>query len=149
MSKIDWAPYYESVVTAVYQGGQIENEVDANYNGTLLTGSVKYDVADAADKVLVQAVEAELKAGTRKVFDCSTFTVTKNEEKKENLGATVDANGHLTSYIADVKDMGDYVPETEAIKTAGGVTYFDESAKRSAPYFDLRIDGINLLNSGF
>ena len=56
---------------------------------------------------------------------------------------------HLTSYIADVKDMGDYVPETEAIKTAGGVTYFDESAKRSAPYFDLRIDGINLLNSGF
>ena len=149
MSKIDWAPYYESVVTAVYQGGQIENEVDANYTGNLLTGSVKYDVADAADKLVVQGIEAELKAGTRKVFDCSKFTVTINAEKKINTGAKVDANGHLTSYTADVQDMGDYVPETEAVKTAGGITYFDESAKRSAPYFDLTIDGITLLNSGF
>ena len=45
--------------------------------------------------------------------------------------------------------MGDYAADTEAVATNGGITYFDESAKRSAPYFDLTIDGITLLNSGF
>ena len=78
-----------------------------------------------------QLVEAELKAGTRKVFDCSKFTVDGK---------------NLTSYTADVEDMGDFVPESEAIKTEGGITYFDESAKRSAPYFDIIIDGITKLN---
>ena len=41
--------------------------------------------------------------------------------------------------------MGDYVGETEAI--ADG--YFHESEKRSAPYFDLTIDGITLLDKNF
>ena len=38
-----------------------------------------------------------------------------------------------------------YKPDTQVIK--GG--YFHESEYRSAPYFDLRIDGINLLNEKF
>ena len=54
----------------------------------------------------------------------------------------VDAEGHITSYMADVDTDPDYVGDTEVI-TDG---YFAESAKRSAPYFDLQIDGINLLN---
>ena len=130
-SKIDWAPYYKAVVNAMYDGKAIEGEVNNNYTGTLATGSVKYDVADAVDKALVKAVEAELVAGTRKVFDCNKFTV--GGEK-------------VTSYLADVDDMGDYVGETEVIKTVGSLTYFDESAYRSAPYFDLAIDGITKLN---
>ncbi|MBO5757072.1 MAG: hypothetical protein J6S28_05195, partial [Clostridia bacterium] len=60
-------------------------------------------------------------------FDCSTFTV----------------NGaNLTEYLADVDDAGDFVPETNVIRTENGITFFDESADRSAPYFDIRIDGI-------
>ena len=69
---------------------------------------------------------AQFKAGTLHVFDTATFTV-KGEK--------------LTSYLADVIDEGDYNAETEAIKDG----YFDESDvadKRSAPYFNIIIDGI-------
>ena len=130
-SKIDWAPYYEAVINSMYNGTAIQGEVNNNYTGNLATGSVKYDVANSADKVLVQGIQAELVAGTRKVFDCAKFTV---------------GGEHLTSYLADVDDYGDWAGETEAIKTVGNITYFDESAYRSAPYFDLNIDGITKLN---
>ena len=127
-SRINWAPYYEEVVNKVYEGKA--NELAANWTGTLDTGSVEYDVLDATDKATVQGIEAELKAGTRKVFDCDKFTV---------------AGAKVTTYKADVDDYGDFVKETEAIKSEGGKTFFDESALRSAPYFDLRIDGITEL----
>ena len=140
-SRINWAPYYKEVVNAVANG----TKMGPNFTGTLTSGSVEWDVVDAADKVLVQAVEAELKAGTRKVFDCANFTVTKTD--KVNTSATVDADGHLTAYLADVDDMGDFVPETNVIRTENGKTFFDESALRSAPYFDVRIDGITELNN--
>ena len=131
-SKIDWAPYYEAVVNSMYDGTAIAGEINNNFTGTLATGSVKYDVKNAEDKVLVKAVEESLKNGSRKVFDVSKFTV----------------NGsHLTSYEADVDDFGDFKGETNVIKTENGITFFDESTFRSAPYFDLRIDGITELNN--
>ena len=49
----------------------------------------------------------------------------------------------VTTYLADVDDLGDYVGETEAI--SDGV--FLESFYRSAPYFDLDIDGITNLDA--
>ena len=67
--------------------------------------------------------------GEIKVFDCSTFTY---------KGAP------LTEYLADVIDDGTFTGETNVIKTEGGVTYFAESFFRSAPYFDLIIDGITV-----
>ena len=131
-SRINWAPYYEEVVNSMYEGRAIKGEASNNFTGTLLTDSVQYDVVDAADKLLCEAVKQELINGSRKVFDCANFTV----------------NGqHLTSYLADVDDMGDFVPETNVIKTENGKTFFDESALRSAPYFDIRIDGITELNN--
>ena len=79
------------------------------------------------DKVL-----AELKAGTRKVFDINTFTVG---------GAKVE------SYMADVDTDADYTGDHEVIVNGA----FNESADgfRSAPYFDLRIDGITLLDEQY
>ena len=53
---------------------------------------------------------------------------------------------HLTSYLADVDTDDAFTPDTEAIKTEDGVTYFAESEFRSAPYFDVRIDGITEIN---
>lgn len=67
-----------------------------------------------------------------KIFDTSTFTV---------------KGSPLTTYRVDMD--GDDVKEKEAIVTEGGITYFAESEFRSAPYFDVQIDGINLLNSKF
>lgn len=134
-SKIDWAPYFVNAVESMYDGVDgFRGEVNNNWTGTMQNGAVVYDVADATDKAACELVKAELIAGTRKVFDCANFTV-KGE--------------HLTTQKADVDDFGDFVAETEAIKTENGLTYYNESAHRSAPYFDLIIDGITLLNSGF
>ena len=77
------------------------------------------------------------------VFDTSTFTVTVSADKNKN--AKVDANGKLTSYMADVDTDANFTGDTEAVKDG----YFHESEFRSAPYFDVQIDGINLLNAKF
>ena len=130
-SKINWAPYYKAVINAVASGKAIEGEVNNNYTGTLATGSVVYGAANVEYQTEIDKIKDELVAGTRKVFDCSTFTV---------------GGEHVTTYEADVDDHGDYQGETEAIKTEGGITFFAESAERSAPYFDLAIDGITKLN---
>ena len=47
--------------------------------------------------------------------------------------------------MADVDTDAAYEGDTEVI--ADG--YFHESEFRSAPYFDLQIDGINLLDTAF
>ena len=49
--------------------------------------------------------------------------------------------------MADVNFDEKYTPDTEAIKTEGGVTYFAESEFRSAPYFNIWIDGITNLDA--
>ena len=136
-SRINWAPYYEAVVNTVYNGKDIDGEVNANWTGTVATGSVEYNVnwanvtSDAtklADyKAKFAAVEKDVKEkAAAKVFDCSTFKVN---------GAA------LTTYKADTD--GDYKGESEVIVTKDGVSYFNESALASAPYFDIDIDGIN------
>ena len=51
----------------------------------------------------------------------------------------------LTTHMADVDTDPDYTPDTEVIVTG----YFAESSFRSAPYFDLQIDGITLLDTNF
>ncbi len=150
-SKIDWAPYYKAVINAMYAGTPIAGETNHNWTGTLATGSVIADCKEAADKLVLADVAAELEAGTRKVFDCSKFTVTiipasNDNPYGKNTNATVDADGHLTAYQADVDDMGDYVGDTDVITTAGGITFFNESFYRSAPYFDVQIDSITQLN---
>ena len=142
-SRINWAPYYKAVVNAVYEGKDIENEVNANWTGTVATGSVEYnvnwdnltkDATKLADyKAKFAAVEKEVKEkAAAKVFDCSTFTV----EGKA-----------LTTYKADTD--GDFQGETEAIVTKDGVSFFNESADASAPYFNVKIDGISLKNEKF
>ena len=139
-SRINWAPYYKAVVNAVYESKDIENEVNANWTGTVASGSVEYnvnwdnltkDATKLADyKAKFAAVEKDVKEkGAAKVFDCATFKVN---------GAA------LTTYQADTD--GDFAGDTEAIVTKDGVSYFNESAYASAPYFNVKIDGINLKN---
>ena len=130
-SRINWAPYYRFVLDCVQKG----ESFDYDWTGTLATGSVELfelndAVAAAGTAEKLAEVKAALEAGTLHVFDTANFTV---------------GGEHLSSYLADVDDMGDFAPDTEAI--AGG--YFHESEYRSAPYFDLQIDGINLLDVNF
>ena len=130
-SRIDWAPYFEYMINCVVNGDQIA----ADWTGTLATGSVVLsDVNEAAAPAgtveAIEAAKAELEAGTLHVFDVSTFTV---------------GGESITSYMADVDTDPDYTPDTEAIVDG----YFAESTARSAPYFDIQIDGITLLDSAF
>ena len=130
-SRINWAPYYEYVVNCVKNGEAIA----ADWTGTIATGSVvltdineQAAAAGTADKVA--EVKADIEAGKVHVFDVSTFTVD---------GKNID------SYLADVDTDPAYTPDTEVVENG----FFNESAKRSAPYFDLKIDGITLLDTAF
>lgn len=143
-SRIDWTPYFKYMIQCVIDG----KAINTDWTGSIETGSVVLtDVNEkAAAKGTVEKlaeVKAKLLDGSVKVFDTSTFTVTVTDEL--NKGAKVDENGNLTSYIADVDDMGDYVGETEVVKDG----YFQESEHRSAPYFNLEIDGITLLDRNY
>lgn len=145
-SRIDWAPYYEYIIGCVKDG----KEIDTDWTGTLATGSVvlteineKAAAAGTAEKI--DAVKADLESGKIHVFDTSTFTVTVDAANGLNANAKVDADGHLTSYMADVDTDEKSEGDTEAVKDG----YFAESSDRSAPYFDIKIDGITLLNTKF
>ena len=149
-SKIDWTYYFKWIIASV---GSDAPAIPVDFAGGLsdscmvAMSNLNGDVMAAGTLEKLEEVRTALMNGTIKVFDCSTFTVTKDGTK--NANATVDAQGHLTAYLADTD--GDYVGDTDVIKTEGSVTYFAESDGefRSAPYFDLQIDGINFLNSAF
>ena len=130
-SRINWAPYYEYAIKAVMDG----TAIDADWTGTLATNSVvltdlNTTVAAEGTAEAIAAATEKLEKGEIHVFDCSTFTV-KGEA--------------LTSYMADVNTDDAYTPDTEVVHDG----YFSESEFRSAPYFDLQIDGINLLDTNF
>ena len=130
-SRIDWQPYFELIIKAVKDN---DGKIPVDYTGTLSTGSVALTAIGkkapaAGTQAKLDEVKAKLESGEIKVFDTNAFTV--GGEK-------------LTTFMADVDDLGDYQGDTEAVKDG----YFHESEYRSAPYFTLEIDGITLLDRG-
>ncbi len=130
-SRIDWTPYFKHIIDCVKNDKDIEDD----WTGTLETGSVvltDVNTAVAAEGTIEAIADAKAKliSGEINVFDTATFT---------KDGAP------LASHLADVNTDEAYTPDTEVI--ADG--YFHESEYRSAPYFDIQIDGINLLNTKF
>jgi len=129
-SRIDWAPYFKYMITQVAKG----EAIDTDWTGTLETGSVKLtelgkNVAEGTQEKLDEVI-AGLNDGTINVFDTANFTV----------------NGEtITSYLADVDTDEAFTPDTEAIENG----IFMESKFRSGPYFDVRIDGITLLDEAY
>ena len=131
-SRINWAPYFEYMVSQVLAGEPIATD----WTGDISTGSVvltdvNEQVAAANTVESIAAAKDALVAGQLQVFDTATFTVNGGEV--------------LTSHMADVDTDEAYTPDTEVIE--GGI--FKESYFRSAPYFDLEIDGITRLDVAF
>ena len=129
-SRINWAPYFEYMITQVKEG----KEIATDWTGTIETESVLLtemgkNVA-AGTKEKLDSVIAGLKDGTINVFDTANFTV-KGEK--------------LASYKADVDTDAAFTPDTEVIENG----IFQESKFRSGPYFDVRIDGITLLDENY
>ena len=131
-SRVNWEPYFEYAIKCVADG----TPIDTDWCGTLETGSVELsDLGTAVAEGTAEAVEAakaDLIAGKTHVYDVTTFTVD---------GKTLD------SYEADIDTDPDYTPDHEVVSDG----YFHESdvAFRSAPYFNVRIDGINLLDEQY
>ena len=130
-SRIDWAPYMKYCLECVRDG----KAIDTDWTGTIATGSVK--LTDVNTKAAapgtaekIEEVKKQLESGKLEVFDTATFTVG---------GET------LSSYKADVDTDPNYEGDTEVIENGA----FHESKFRSAPYFDLQIDGITLLDMKF
>ncbi len=126
---INWEPYFAYFFKAAQEGSTI----DADWTGSLKDGSVvltelNKDIAAAGTAEKLEEIKAKLEDGSLHVFDTTTFTVNGKQ---------------LDSYQADVDDDAEHKGDTEVV--ADG--YFHESEKRSAPYFDLKIDGINLVES--
>lgn len=131
-SRINWEPYFTYIINCVANG----EEIATDWTGTIETGSVELtDLGKAAAEGTAEAIEdakAKMADGSLHVFDTATFTV---DGKK------------LDSYQADVDTDKDYTPDHEAIVDG----YFDESGEglRSAPFFNLQIDGIKLLDQKY
>ena len=143
-SRINWCSYFYTIIGRIAQGSTI----NMDWTGNLANGAVELTelgpvapVPGTAEKL--EEVKADLISGKTHVFDVSTFTVTVDDTKNQN--ATVDADGHLTSYKADVNDWGTFHGDTEVVFDG----YFHESEFRSGPVFDLQIDGITLLDVNF
>ena len=130
-SRINWAPYFEYIINCVLNGEQIATD----WTGSVETGSVvlteiNEQAAAAGTAEAIEEAKAALADGSLHVFDIATFTV---------------GNAALESYEADVDTDPAYTPDKEVV--ADG--YFHESEYRSAPYFDVQIDGITLLDTAF
>ena len=102
--------------------------MESDWIGSLEDGSVEvYSASSLAASGTQDAVDEainNLKSKSIRVFDTSKFTIN---------GTT------LTTYKADVDTDENYEGDTEAISDG----YFHESEYRSAPYFDIMVDGIN------
>ena len=127
-SKINWVPYFKYIIEKRIAG----EAIDTDWTGTIATGSVELtdvnEKAAAAGTVeKIAEVKAQFEAGTLHVYDTATWT----------KGGAV-----MESYLADVDTDAAFTPDTEAIVDG----YFAESTLRSAPYFDIDIDGIEIVN---
>jgi basic membrane protein A len=129
-SRINWVPYFEYMITQVKNGAAIDLDWAGNLeNGSVALTELGKNVAPGTQEKL-DAVLAGLKDGSINVFDTATFTI----------------NGDVvTSYMADVDTDAAYEKDTEVVFDG----YFHESEFRSAPYFDVQIDGIELLNAKY
>lgn len=130
-SRINWVPYFKYIIAQKVKGEAIA----ADYTGSIKDGSVVLtNLGSAAAEGTVEAIVAartQLANGTLNVFDTSKFTVG---------GKTLSP-----SHKADVDTDDNYTPDTEVVENG----IFRESKYRSAPYFDLRIDGITLLDEEY
>ena len=119
----DWSIYYTYAFNCILKGEDIKTDWAEGYNeGANMISKLGESCAPGTAEKVAE-VEAAIKDGSLKVFSTDTFTV---------------GGEHLTTYT------GAYGMDGKELISDG---YFHESELRSAPAFDLRIDGITELNN--
>ncbi len=127
-SRINWVTFMQVMIGRVAKG----ETLNADWTGNLANGAVEMtalneNVAAPGTAEKLEEVKAGLINGSIKVFDTKTWTVDGKE---------------YSSYNADVNDLGTFTPDTESIVNGE----FAESVFRSAPTFDIDIDGITIID---
>ena len=133
-SRINWAPYFEYIVNQQAAGEAIATD----WTGTIATGSV----------VLTDINTKAAAAGTVEAIEAAKTALENGEIKVFNTAADnfmLKGGAKIESYLADVDTDEAFTPDTEVVLDG----YFHESEFRSAPYFDIQLDGIELVNSKF
>ena len=130
-STIDWTNYFVYVIETIVNGGEVEQDY---MNHGLKDGDIKLTalneaVAAEGTAEAIAEAEAKIKSGELHVFDTSKFTVNGEEVTEAYLDMNADFTPDDTNAVFD--------------------GYYHESYFKSAPNFDLRIDGIELLNEKF
>ena len=130
-TRIDWSVYFAYAIKAVANGEEFDQDWCHGMDmGAVVMTPLKEDIAAEGTAEKLAEVEAAIKDGSLQVFDTSTFTVEGAE---------------LTTCLAIDTD-GDFVADSEEAVFDGA---FHESYFQSAPYFTVRIDGIEWLNEAF
>ena len=122
--KINYKPFFKIFVEKTQKGTKMEYDYTGSLNDDSVIVYKASSIAASGTQTAVDKAIEDLKSNKTKVFDTSKFTVNGTK---------------LTSYKADVDTDENFEKDTEAI--SGG--YFHESEYRSAPYFDIIIDGID------
>ena len=130
-TRIDWSVYFEYAIEAVANGEEFDQDwCHGMDEGAVVMTPLNEDIAAAGTAEKLSEVEEAIRTGALQVFDTSTFTVGGEE---------------LTTCLALDTD-GDFVADSEEAVFDGA---FHESYFQSAPYFTVRIDGIEWLNEAF
>ena len=116
--KINYKPFFKIFVEKTQKGTKMEYDYTGSLNDDSVIVYKASSIAASGTQAAVDKAIEDLKSNKTKVFDTSKFTV---------------GGQKLTSYKADV--------DTDYEAISGG--YFHESELRSAPYFDIIIDGID------
>lgn len=125
----NWKVYYKYAIETAAGGGKLPQNWSQGYNEDAVKITELGSACAEGTAEKVAEVEAALKDGSLHVFDTSKFTVD---------GANLD------NYVIDL--TGDFDTDDEEDQNAIWDGYFHESEFRSAPSFDIRIDGITELN---
>ena len=122
--KINYKPFFKIFVEKTQKGTKMEYDYTGSLNDDSVIVYKASSIAASGTQAAVDKAIEDLKSNKTKVFDTSKFTV---------------GGQKLTSYKADVDTDENFEKDTEAISNG----YFHESELRSAPYFDIIIDGID------
>ncbi len=130
-TRIDWTNYFVYVIEAVLNG----QEFDQDYchgmaEGEVVMTALNEKIAAEGTAAKLEEVMEKIESGEIKVFDTDTFTV---------------GGQKVTSQLAIDTD-GDFTPDDKEAVVDGA---FMESYHQSAPYFALRIDGIEWVNEAY
>ena len=130
-TRIDWSVYFSYIIEAVANGQSFDQDwCHGMDQGAVVMTDLNEKIAAKGTADKLKEVEEQIRSGKLQVFDTSAFTI---------------GGAPLTNAFALDTD-GDFTPDSEEAVFDGA---FHESHFQSAPYFQLRVDGIEWLNEAW